>query len=549
MSYFYKSEEVKRVIGDNWFSVLAHLAPELNPALERPGRHVYCPVHGGKNGDAFRLFRKDAHTTGGAICNTCGPKSDGIELLMWLKGWNFNTTLKEVGDYIGAPKHFKRGSKDEPFETAQTKSEKPQSRQLRGKGRVLDFGPAPYRFDKSNGLSYFLNLSNKKGKKNYVWGVDLERVIEKNDVQKGDYVSVFSLGRQAVTLTEPVVDADGEVLEESTKQVHRNVFDVVCERKSQADSGVQKSQQNTLSEDTFESSNQNIVKPKSNNNTVNQRWAQQATDKLVQDVNKRAGASEYAARKIATLWEECLPLTSHAAVAAHSYFLERGFAAALDMVATQDEIRFHPELDYFEENNKGHFECIGKFPAIIAAIRDLQGNLLTLHRTYLTAKGKKANVRAVKKMMRTPDDVTLSGSAIQIDEPFDGVLGITEGIETALSVYRATGISTWSTINAELLKSFIPPENVHTLVVWADLDRSNTGERAAMVLKTRLKKEGVKVLIAMPQCAIPKNAKSVDWNDVLVQKGRFGFPNPVQLRKHLGLESNHKGAALSHAFI
>ncbi|MBZ3672428.1 hypothetical protein JT305_10370 [Salmonella enterica subsp. enterica serovar Senftenberg] len=80
---------------------LAALAPHLEPALRKHGRHVSCPIHGGKDG--FRLF-KDAHLTGGGVCNTCGANHDGFELLMWLNNWDFKQCLSEVGDYLGVEK-------------------------------------------------------------------------------------------------------------------------------------------------------------------------------------------------------------------------------------------------------------------------------------------------------------------------------------------------------------------------------------------------------------------------------------------------------------
>jgi phage/plasmid primase-like uncharacterized protein len=50
----------------HWRAILQPLAPALEPALERPGRHGPCPIHGGADG--FRLFR-DVNETGGGICN------------------------------------------------------------------------------------------------------------------------------------------------------------------------------------------------------------------------------------------------------------------------------------------------------------------------------------------------------------------------------------------------------------------------------------------------------------------------------------------------
>ncbi len=89
---------VREAVRGRWVPVLQALAPELDAALAKPGRHVACPMHGGRDG--FRLF-KDAETSGGGICNTCGAFPDGFSLLQWLKGWNFPQALGAVDAAIG----------------------------------------------------------------------------------------------------------------------------------------------------------------------------------------------------------------------------------------------------------------------------------------------------------------------------------------------------------------------------------------------------------------------------------------------------------------
>jgi putative DNA primase/helicase len=89
---------VRQSARGHWLEILGRLAPELEAALARPGRHVPCPVHGGKDG--FRLFA-DADETGGGICNTCGSFPDGFDLLMWLTGGTFPEILEEVAQVQG----------------------------------------------------------------------------------------------------------------------------------------------------------------------------------------------------------------------------------------------------------------------------------------------------------------------------------------------------------------------------------------------------------------------------------------------------------------
>ncbi len=86
-----------------WEEILAVLAPQLQAAMDRKGRHVPCPIHGGKDG--FRVFR-DVDETGGSICNTCGIHADGLSTLIWANGWSFSLALKAVADYLHAGNTF-----------------------------------------------------------------------------------------------------------------------------------------------------------------------------------------------------------------------------------------------------------------------------------------------------------------------------------------------------------------------------------------------------------------------------------------------------------
>jgi hypothetical protein len=63
-----------------WSEVFSEI-PELAEAVRANGKHVPCPVHGGKDG--FRLF-ENWRKTGGGICNTCGDFPSGWDILRWL---------------------------------------------------------------------------------------------------------------------------------------------------------------------------------------------------------------------------------------------------------------------------------------------------------------------------------------------------------------------------------------------------------------------------------------------------------------------------------
>lgn len=92
------AKEVKARADGNWHAILSRLAPNLDKALERPGRHVPCPIHGGTDG--FRLMPKFAER-GSAVCNTCGVLKDGLALLQFARGYSFREALEEVAHEVG----------------------------------------------------------------------------------------------------------------------------------------------------------------------------------------------------------------------------------------------------------------------------------------------------------------------------------------------------------------------------------------------------------------------------------------------------------------
>lgn len=97
------SEKALRLAKGKWAYIYQALAPELEDAIiaAKSGttRHVSCPVHGGEEGDAFRLF-KDWKQNGGGICNTCGGYRDGIRILAWLKNEPYGELLKRLFDLL-----------------------------------------------------------------------------------------------------------------------------------------------------------------------------------------------------------------------------------------------------------------------------------------------------------------------------------------------------------------------------------------------------------------------------------------------------------------
>ena len=94
-------------------------------------------------------------------------------------------------------------------------------------GVIVDFGPAPYLFDKKQSKSFFVKLRNSDGEERVTWGVDLSRVFRENEIAPGDTVALNNLGRKQVTVEVPVRGSDGRVERYEEKTVHRNEWEAV----------------------------------------------------------------------------------------------------------------------------------------------------------------------------------------------------------------------------------------------------------------------------------------------------------------------------------
>lgn len=149
-------------------------------------------------------------------------------------------------------------------------------------------------------------------------------------------------------------------------------------------------------------------------------------------------------------------------------------------------------------------------PAMLAALVDIDGVPVNIHRTFLTLDGRKAEVGQPRRMMpgTFPD-----GAAIRL-ATHGHVLGIAEGIETALAATVLFGIPCWSAVNSTGLEKWIAPPGVSEIVVFGDNDPKYGGQATAYTLAHRLACKGLGVRVEIPQ------AEGTDWNDVLLADRR-----------------------------
>jgi hypothetical protein len=86
----------------------------------------------------------------------------------------------------------------------------------------VDHGPAPYRQDPHEPMSYFVKLETARGDRT-IWGIDLERALKESltQPQVGDEVALRSVRQEAVKVRTQKRDEAGEFVERDL-ETHRN---------------------------------------------------------------------------------------------------------------------------------------------------------------------------------------------------------------------------------------------------------------------------------------------------------------------------------------
>jgi putative DNA primase/helicase len=160
----------------------------------------------------------------------------------------------------------------------------------------------------------------------------------------------------------------------------------------------------------------------------------------------------------------------------------------------------HATAEYWDDGQR-----VGRYPALVADVSDVGGELVTVHLTYLQ-QGRKLTTHEPRKLLSPMTG--REGCAVRL-MPCSDVLGIAEGIETALSAAMIDGLPVWAALNTSLLAKFEPPPGVVRLRVYADRDEA--GLVAALRLMERLQGR-TQLEIRIPI------APAKDWNDSLISR-------------------------------
>ena len=182
-------------------------------------------------------------------------------------------------------------------------------------------------------------------------------------------------------------------------------------------------------------------------------------------------------------WNEALPIER---TLAEAYLRRRAITGPLP-----PNLRFHKSCWH---------KSAKRLSAMVAAVVDLRGALVAVHRTYLAEPGIKAPIDPPRAMLGP-----VSGSAVRLSDGA-GPLVVAEGIETALSL--RDGLvhlepRAWAALSAGGVARLELPKPAGELVVASDPDTS--GRKAAETLARRAWAAGWRVKVLEPPAA-------GDWN-------------------------------------
>ena len=208
---------------------------------------------------------------------------------------------------------------------------------------------------------------------------------------------------------------------------------------------------------------------------------------------------------------------------AETYLHRRGITpAALTGI---DALRFHPRC-YYRATPEAQPE---PWPALIAAVTDLEGRITGIQRTWLDPNGFDPldPIRLGKAPLATPRRAMglLLGHAVRFGttaglegEPVNGLLVAAEGIETMLSLRCVLpAVPMAAALSAGHLAALLLPAGLRRLYIARDADAA--GDRAVARLTERAEAAGIRAITLSPRLG--------DFNDDLRERGLAELRGPI----------------------
>lgn len=183
------------------------------------------------------------------------------------------------------------------------------------------------------------------------------------------------------------------------------------------------------------------------------------------------------------------------------YFKNRGLEITPEM--NLHELKFN--LNLYHKDSEGN---VSHKPAVIGKIKK-NGKLIGIQRIYLTENYLKFEQPKVLG--------EVSDGYIEIGGSSNDELHLAEGIETSLALFLSLKKPIRCVVHAQNLSKINPPKTIKTIHIWADKDRSETGEKEAKKAADVYRSFGIKTIIHLPSNPIAPDKKSFDFLDLYVQ--------------------------------
>ena len=213
-------------------------------------------------------------------------------------------------------------------------------------------------------------------------------------------------------------------------------------------------------------------------------WREEGRSAKVDDAESRAKRDQALA-----IWHASQPIGGTIA----ETYLRTARAIRIDL---PDSLRFHPGLPIAGPDS-------ATWPAMVAGVTSLDGEVIAIQRTFLARDGSgKAVIDSPKRCLASQAD-----GAVWLGEAMI-TLGIAEGIETGLSAMERFLVPVWCALGSNLARIALP-DAVRKVVIFAD--RGAAGEEAAEKARRSFRLRGRKVAVCFP--SIGK-----DFNDELKAK-------------------------------
>ena len=170
--------------------------------------------------------------------------------------------------------------------------------------------------------------------------------------------------------------------------------------------------------------------------------------------------------------------------------------------------------------------AFGRHHALVALATDAEGAVHAVQQIYLTEDGAKSTV-PVQKRTNKAHDRWSEVAAVRL--PGATPLILCEGVETALSLWQATGQETWACLGISNIARAPVPDGASVIVARDGDEPGSKADRQLRKAIAQLRRRGHDVLVADPPAG-------QDFNDMLLEAGEQAVRDAISAARATGDE-------------